>query len=124
MNFKSFITELQNEVGDDLNLSSSMTNDSVMSLNSDLDSELSMSFSSPESGVQKIRKVLGDYDIEFPALYDLNQEGDEVVFNVGSNYLYIIYSLTENNQYEFFAEVTDEDGLIEILADEGDNEEE
>lgn len=124
MQFRSFLTELQNEVSSDINLSSDMTNDSVQSLNDHLNRELIENFSSPESGVQRIRRVLGNYDIEFPALYDLNEEGDEVVFNVGSNYLYIIYSLTENNQYEFFAEVTDEDGLIEILADEGDNEEE
>jgi hypothetical protein len=69
-------------------------------------------------------------------------EGDEIVIrldqfgrvidftNLISNkveeifYLYLIYYLTDDGRYEFYAELTDEEGLNEIMSDEEEDEEE
>jgi hypothetical protein len=39
-------------------------------------------------------------------------------------YLYLIYYLTDDGRYEFYAELTDEEGLNEIMSDEEEDEEE
>lgn len=124
MKLKSFITELHNEVGQGLTIPADVNELDADTVNDSLDLELGNLFTSPEGGIQAIRNVLDFHHVEFPALYDLNPEGDEVVFSVGIFYLYIIYSLTDDGQYEFYAELTDEDGLVDILSDEGDDEEE
>lgn len=125
MNFKSFLlAELNDELGSDLKITADLDGESRSQINMAFDSQLNSEFSSPESGVQMIRRVLGDFGLEFPALYDLNTEGDEIIFSIDDYYLYIIYSLTDNGLYDFFAELVDDDGLIEILSDEGDEEEE
>jgi hypothetical protein len=77
-----------------------------------------------------------------PALYDADAEGDEIVIrldqfgrvidftNLIPNkvgeifYLYLIYYLTDDGRYEFYAELTDEEGLNEIMSDEEEDEEE
>jgi hypothetical protein len=37
-------------------------------------------------------------------------------------FLYIIYYLDDDVHYDFYAELTDEEGLQEILSDEGEEE--
>lgn len=97
-------------------------------INRHLDNELNDTILSPESGIQKIRKVLYRYGVDMPALYGTDPEGDEIVIDLdeddGKYYLYLIYALTDDNNYEFYAEITDEMGLEEIESDEEEDEEE
>jgi len=86
---------------------------------------------SPESGVQKIRRVLAHFEMSVPALYDLNPDGDEMVIDVDNtseevtdNRLYVIYYLTDDNVYDFYAELTDEQGIDDIMSDDEDEEDE
>lgn len=91
-------------------------------LEAEIDSNIMMS---PESGVQKMRKVLTRYGIDFPAFEDLDTDGDESIYQLDPEvYLYFIYYLTDDGNYEFHAEITDDEGIEEILSDvEEDSEE-
>jgi len=86
---------------------------------------------SPESGVQKIRRVLAHFGMSVPALYDLDPDGDEMVIDVDNtseevtdNRLYVIYYLTDDKVYDFYAELTDEQGIDDIMSDDEDEEDE
>jgi hypothetical protein len=90
---------------------------------------------SPEAGVQEIRRVLFQLGYDMPAIYDLDPEGDEIILElhpldmkddeeIEKLNLYVIYYLTDDDVYEFFAEVVDDDILDEIIADGEDEEEE
>lgn len=124
MSFRSYLTELENELGSSLVMTADLNDESRSSINSMFDDQTNEQFPSPESGISMIRRVLGNFGVDFPALYDLNPEGDEIIFNIDDYYLYIIYSLADNGSYDFFAELADNDDLVEILSDEGDEEEE
>jgi hypothetical protein len=39
-------------------------------------------------------------------------------------YLYLIYYLADDGRYDFYAELTDDEGLNEIMSDEEEDEEE
>ena len=97
-------------------------------INRHLDNELDDTILSPESGIQKVRKVLARFGVDMPALYGTDPEGDEIVIDLeevdGKYYLYLIYALTDDNRYEFYAEIVDEEGLEEIESDEEEDEEE
>jgi hypothetical protein len=97
-------------------------------INRHLDNELDDTILSPESGIQKIRKVLSRFGVDMPALYGTDPEGDEIVIDLeevdGKYYLYLIYVLTDDSRYEFYAEIVDEEGLEEIESDEEEDEEE
>jgi len=95
--------------------------------------KLGQFFMSPEAGIQEIRKVLFQLGYDMPAIYDLDTEGDEFVLEINELdeneeserlNLYVIYYLTDDDVYEFFAEVVDDATLDEIIADEEDEEEE
>tara|TARA_R110000868_G_C10861281_1_gene761538 strand:- start:1275 stop:1460 length:186 start_codon:yes stop_codon:yes gene_type:complete len=59
-----------------------------------------------------------------PALYDADPEGDEVVLDLDNNLgVYILYTLTDDDNYEFYAEVGIESRMQELLSDEGEPEE-
>ena len=112
--------------------SSQITNPRIrMEINYRLTNELYQPFLSPEGGIQAIRKVLHRYGFDMPALYDADPEGDEIVFEVDqfgqenlSTNLYILYYLTDEGHYEFFAEVGDDARMDELMAEgEEDNEE-
>jgi hypothetical protein len=156
MRFKQYLNELANiEVGQAIDAhepteesSSSVLAPKVFAeINHRLITELNDMILSPESGIQKVRKVLHRYGMDMPALYEADPMGDEVVFDLyqfgeaqgvdiygrfttGTNvvnrnpdaYLYIVYYLENNGQYEFHAEVTNEEGLEEIIADEDEDE--
>jgi len=102
-----------------------------MEINYRLTNELYSSFLSPEGGIQAIRKVLHRFGFDMPALYDANPEGDEVAFeieqfgqeNLASN-IYILYYLTDEGHYEFFAEVGDDARMDELLSDGEEEDEE
>lgn len=97
--------------------------DLLESINDSLVDGLSETFLSPENGIQLIRRVLADHELEMPALYGADPEGDETVIEIIPElFLYLIYSVNENGQYEFYAELTDDEGLDELLSDEDDEE--
>ena len=85
---------------------------------------------SPEAGIQKIRRVLHLHGLDMPALYDAAEEGDELIIKIdqfdGSDqfYLYVVYYLADDDRYDFYAELTDEEGINEIMSDEEEDEEE
>ena len=112
--------------------SSQITNPRIrMEINYRLTNELYGPFLSPEGGIQAIRKVLHKYGFDMPALYDADPEGDEIAFeieqfgqdNLATN-IYILYYLTDEGHYDFFAEVGDDARMDELMAEgEEDNEE-
>lgn len=112
--------------------SSQITNPKIrMEINYRLTNELYGAFLSPEGGIQSIRKVLHRYGFDMPALYDADPEGDEIAFeieqfgqdNLATN-IYILYYLTDEGHYEFFAEVGDDARMDELMTEgEEDNEE-
>lgn len=112
--------------------SSQITNPKLrMEINYRLTNELYGPFLSPEGGIQAIRKVLHRYGFDMPALYDADPEGDEIAFeieqfgqdNLATN-IYILYYLTDEGHYDFFAEVGDDARMDELMAEgEEDNEE-
>jgi hypothetical protein len=122
MSFKQF---LENNEGYHTEENSVVNPSTFSTINSQLELELNDLISSPEVGIQKIRRVLGAFQINVPAFYDLDPEGNEIVFDLNEQYhLYIIYAQREDNiTYDFYAELTDNEGLEEILSDEDDEEE-
>jgi hypothetical protein len=122
MSFKKYLAEMNSD--QTIEPMPALDNNIVEQVNAQLENELQGMILSPESGIQKIRKVLGLFDMDMPALYDTDAEGEEMVFGIDGSYLYIIYALTDDGRYDFYAELTDEDGLSEILSDEGEDEEE
>lgn len=158
MNFKQYLQELHNiEVGQAFiahepteKASISVGNPDVATqINIQFLKELNGSIASASEGMQKIRKVLHRYGFDMPALYEIIEEGDEIVFELkqfgqphgptiygdtatGTEvvdmdpdaYLYILYYLSDEGYYEFYAEVTDEEGLDELLSDEEEEPEE
>jgi hypothetical protein len=122
MKFKQYLAEMDSD--QTIEPMPALDNNIVEQVNAQLENELQGMILSPESGIQKIRKVLGLFDMDMPALYDTDAEGEEMVFGIDGSYLYIIYALTDDGRYDFYAELTDEEGLSEILSDEGEDEEE
>ena len=151
MNFKQYLAEFHNiEAGQAFEKHETPTDGSISisnprvraEINYRLDGELDDIFLSPESGIQRIRKVLHRFSLDMPALYDADAEGDEIVIRLDQFgrvidftylipnkveeifYLYLIYYLTDDGRYDFYAELTDDEGLNEIMSDEEEDEEE
>jgi hypothetical protein len=75
-------------------------------------------------GFQKIRKVLYRYGLDLPALYDINEDGDELALELdGGLFLYVLYYSTDDGNYDFYAEVTNWDGVDKLMSDEEEPEE-
>jgi len=131
--------------------SSSISNPKIRAeMNFRLMNELNNNHLSPQSGIQAIRKVLHRFSFDLPALYDIDPEADEIALELDQfgivkdpediaqnvpegdklskdpvvHYIYIVYYLTENGNYEFYAEIVDAETLDEILADEEEDSEE
>jgi len=133
MNFKQYLAELNSEMGQGIKVTDSIniTNPQVRDkINQNLNHELTDLILSPESGIQKIRRVLMSFGLDMPALYDAEPEGDELILDIESMpgdeqfYLYLIYYLADDGRYDFYAELTDDEGLNEIMSDEEEDEEE
>ena len=140
MRFKQFMEELTSiESGQAIEAheptgegSSAIDNPKIrMEINYRLTNELYSSFLSPEGGIQAIRKVLHRFSFDMPALYDANPEGDEIVFDIEqfgqenlTTNIYILYYLTDEGHYEFFAEVGDDARMDELLSDGEEEDEE
>jgi hypothetical protein len=109
--------------------------------------ELNDMILSPENGIQKIRKTIHRYGMDLPALYEPDPLGDELIislwqygqahgvttnaiFSTGDDvvnrqpdaYLYIIYYMTDEGRYEFFAEMVKEEDLEDIINQEEDED--
>ena len=133
MNFQQYLAELNTEMGQIIKVTDSIgiTDPQVREkINQRLNHELTDLILSPEPGIQKVRKVLMSFGLDMPALYDAEPEGDELVLDVESMsgdeqfYLYLIYYLADDGRYDFYAELTDDEGLNEIMSDEEEDEEE
>ncbi|MCK9369300.1 hypothetical protein M0R04_05115 [Candidatus Dojkabacteria bacterium] len=126
----------------------SITNPKIRAeINFRLGNELRDIILSPVVGIQRVRKVLNRYGLDVPALYDLESDGDEVVLEMdqygkvrdaydmpqlnqnpldsshGMYYLYLIYVLLDEGTYDFHAEITDEEGIEDIMLDDNESEE-
>ena len=133
MNFKQYLAELNTEMSQVIKSdnSFSITDPQVRdTINQRLNHDLTDLIFAPESGVQKIRKVLMSFGLDMPALYDAEPEGDELILDIESMsgneqfYLYLIYYLADDGRYDFYAELTDDEGLNELMSDEEEDEEE
>ena len=133
MRFKEYLVEFDTQNNQIIKATDSTTltdNEIRDELNSRLNHELTDLILSPESGIQRIRKVLHMFGLDMPALYGAEPEGDELVLDVeqfdGQKqfYLYLIYYLADDGRYDFYAELTDDEGLEDIMSDEEEDEEE
>jgi hypothetical protein len=100
-----------------------------MEMNYRFVNELYGHFLSPEGGIQAIRKVLHRFGFDLPALYDADTEGDEFAIEIEqygqdtyTTNLYVLYYLTDEGGYEFYAEVGSNARMEELLSDDGDFE--
>jgi hypothetical protein len=126
MNFKEFLSE---SYGTFINKESDVSQDQVIRLaNQYLQKELSGTFESPDQAFFKIRKILLRFFIELPPVYDLDEEGDELIFylkefqrtnnhNAIDAYLYVLYYLTDDDRYDFYAEITDKENIEKFIED-------
>lgn len=101
----------------------------ITEVNLALEDSLSDNVLTPQSGFQRIRKVLFRYRLDMPALYDMDNESDELVLHIldmenkSNAKLYVIYSLNEEGYFEFYAEAGDSNRMDELISDEGNQEE-
>lgn len=100
-------------------------------VNAALESELSDLVLTPQSGIQRIRKVLFRFRFDMPMILDLDQDGNELSYTlttldneVTAYSIYIIYGKDEEGYYEFYSEMVDNERLEAILSDEEDTEDE
>lgn len=95
---------------------------------------------SPEVGFERIRKTLYNFSIHLPPILNINPEEGEEVFEVeqfgnpygplpsgeyGTNreplYLYVYYFLNEDGYYEFFAQIVNEEEMVDLVQDEDED---
>ena len=133
MRFSQYLNELTNAemhysqpiVSKEVPFDEIGANQSQTEINNRLNRDLNDVLLSPESGLQRIRKVLALYGHDMPALYDADSDGDEVILDLEDDLgVYIIYYLTDDDNYEFYAEVGKESRMEELLSDGEDKEEE
>jgi hypothetical protein len=122
MQFNKFLIELENLT------ETPEPNDSPI-LQSDINNRLAQELQdiiiSPSFAFVKIRKVLYAYGLDMPTLYDIDQEGDELALELDDGlFVYILYYKTDDEKYDFYAEVTDWDGIDKLMSDEDEIEEE
>jgi hypothetical protein len=107
--------------------SSSVLNPAIqVEINSMLDRELvEYPIQNAQAGIQKIRKVIHRFGMDMPALYDLDPEGDEITFDLNQYdnpdvtiYLYVLYYITDEGYYDFYAQVGDEETIDKLASEE------
>ncbi len=114
MNFKEFITESEESMPN----MPGMDSDTHQKLNLLLLVELDKPVLTIEAGISKIRKILYLEGIAFESLSGLDSEGDEIATQINdTDYLYILYFPTDDGYYDFYAEVTDEQGIIDAMSE-------
>lgn len=115
MNFKEFITESLDESMPGM---PGIDSETKQKLNLLLLIELEKPVLTIEAGMSKIRKILYLEGIAFESFSDLEEEGDEIATQLNdTDYLYILYFPTDDGYYDFYAEVTDENGIIEAMSE-------
>jgi hypothetical protein len=115
MNFKEFITESLDESMPGM---PGIDSETKQKLNLLLLIELEKPVLTIEAGMSKIRKILYLEGIAFESFSDLEEEGDEIATQLNdADYLYILYFPTEDGYYDFYAEVTDENGIIQAMSE-------
>lgn len=68
---------------------------------------------------EQLLVLLSEYGIDISQMKDLDPLGDEGVVELHpGKYLYFVYAKNDDGSYDFHSEVTDEDGLEDILSDE------
>lgn len=79
---------------------------------------------SPEDAVNSVRDTLGRFGVTIPAMYDLDLGGQEFIINLtDKDFLYFAYSPNDDGTYIFHAEITDQNGIDEILSVDDEDEE-
>jgi hypothetical protein len=127
MQFKQFITEDYSETtGIDPVDSHILDSAIVEKLNLMLNVALEDPVYTPETGVTLVRKILMIENLDFHPIYDLSSEGEEIVEAIDNTdkYVYILYYPTDDGYYDFYAEVTDEEGAEEMLNSGAESESE
>jgi hypothetical protein len=125
IDFKSFLTE---EIVEESTVSTAVDSAAVSRVNDVLFADLDAPFLTPQAGFEQIRKILMMYGVDMPAVFDIDPEGDEVVLDINTysttplGLLYILYSLSDEGYYEFYAEITDDAGIEKLLADGADEQ--
>jgi|694.fasta_scaffold41269_3 hypothetical protein len=115
MNFKEFITESLDESMPGM---PGIDSETKQKLNLLLLIELEKPVLTIEAGMSKIRKILYLEGIAFESFSDLEEEGDEIATQLNdADYLYILYFPTDDGYYDFYAEVTDENGIIQAMSE-------
>lgn len=138
MKFKQFLTELHNiEFGQAVDAHETPTDSSVglenpiviAEINYRLVNELNELILAPQSGFQKIRKVLHRFGFDLPALYEMDPEGDEITFDIyrfsddtQQLFLYVLYYLTDDGHYDFYAQVGDQETINALVSDEDEED--
>ncbi len=126
MTFKNYI--MQTEAIDNLELSMaevSLTPDEVEAINDKFEERLEDSFDSPEEGFAIIQDALSEYDVTIPEMEEMDSDGSEIIIKIGQDaFLYTIYGKDEMDKYEFYAELTDQKGVTEIMTDEEEENDE
>jgi hypothetical protein len=112
--------EMENTAGEVPAVNSSV----ISQVNNALEDVLSDDVLTPQSGLQRIRKVLFRYRLDMPIIYELDSESDEIVIDVydmemkSKTNLYLIYSLNEEGFFEFYAELGTSERMEKLLSDE------
>ena len=104
IDFKLFLSEEESE---STIVESVVDSLSYGRINDILYTELEKNFLSPEAGFYEIKKILLENGIDLPLFFDIDPDGDEVVLDMtpyGGQMLYVLYSLSDEGYYEFYAE--------------------
>lgn len=122
MRFKDFLIEMAMPI--DTLIAIDVVNEE--SINKQLSKELSSTILSPQIGFYIIRKVLRSFGYEISSSYEIETDGDEVILDIigTDSLLYVLYYISDDGSYDFYALIEDEEGLEELIsADEGLEEE-
>ena len=123
INFKLFLSEEESE---STIVESVVDSSNFVGINDILYTQLEKRFLSPEAGFSEIKKILLENGIDLPLFFDIDPDGDEVVLDMspyGGQMLYVLYSLSDEGYYEFYAEITDDAGIEKLLSSGGEDEE-
>lgn len=83
---------------------------------------------SPDVGYRRVQEILSTANLNFPVLaYPHDPSDGEHIYAIPTTppwFLYTAYVQDEQGQYEFYAEIMDEDTLNDFLASDLDEEDE